>query len=550
MARGNAFIGLLAATVCVALIAMSTSTANAVGPTVTGAGSTWVQIALDQWRADIAREGYSINYQGVGSTAGRTLYIGNQVDFAASEIPFEPAEINQLRGVNKHYQYMPDVAGGTSLMYNLHSPSGSRITNLKLNAEVAGKIFTGVINSWQANEIASLNPGLQIKETLLMPVVRSDGSGTSAQFSLYLADQAPAVWRPFVTAQGCPEPCSQWPPFPGSISAQFSDGVANHIANDSIGKGAIGYVEAGYAFGRGFPVASMQNASGNFTQPTAANVALSLTHATLNADLTQNLTNVYRGPEPNVYPMSSYSYMILPCVAPPTDFATCSTDVPSNFGPDKGAVLGTWLIYIACGGQRRAEPLGYSPLPPNLVRAVMDAVNRLPGHPATPPLDYQHCPNPTLAGTGGGGTPTPPPQSSSDAGTGQGGGGQSAGQGGGQTGSAGPSAEDLAKALTGGGSVDPSLLASSSVLPPGFSRVSVLDGGQRREMLDRALAAARKAQAPSRTPLWIGLLIILLASFLPMILVTVRGRKATHVLHRLGPGFPPNPTLPPQEVRE
>ena len=67
-------------------------------PTVLGAGSTWVQIALDQWRADIARQGYSINYQGVGSSAGREFYINNQVDFAASEIPFQPDEIAALKG--------------------------------------------------------------------------------------------------------------------------------------------------------------------------------------------------------------------------------------------------------------------------------------------------------------------------------------------------------------------------------------------------------------------------------------------------------------------
>ncbi|MGN6330203.1 MAG: phosphate ABC transporter substrate-binding protein PstS, partial [Motilibacteraceae bacterium] len=63
------------------------SGAQASGPTITGAGSTWVSIALDQWRADAARLGLSINYQAVGSTAGRQFYIVNQVDFAASEIP-------------------------------------------------------------------------------------------------------------------------------------------------------------------------------------------------------------------------------------------------------------------------------------------------------------------------------------------------------------------------------------------------------------------------------------------------------------------------------
>lgn len=493
---------------------------EAIGPTVTGAGSTWVQIALDQWRADIARQGYSINYQGVGSSAGRQLYIINQVDFAASEIPFQPDELNQLRGSQRHYQYMPDVAGGTSLMYNLHTPAGGRITSLKLNAEAAGKIFTGQIARWQDPVIAALNPGLQIRETRIEPVVRSDGSGTSAQFSLYLADQVPDVWNAFVRAQGCPAPCSQWPPFLGSVGAAYSDGVANFVANDAIGSGAIGYVEAGYAFGRGFPVGSLRNAAGNYAQPTADNVATALTHATLNADLTQNLTQVYRAPEPNAYPMSSYSYMILPCVAPPTVFQTCSSDQPANFGPDKGAVLGTWIIYIACAGQRRAAPLGYSPLPPNLIQADFDAVNRLPGHPQTPPLDYQHCPNPTLAGTNGG--VSAPPAASAPVAAPE----QNAAPAGAATQADAPTLGALA---TGDSTIDPTALESisavSATLPPGVARVTVLASGARTQMLNSALASAARLQGYSRAPLWSALVALLLAVFSPMLVLTGRRRK-------------------------
>jgi phosphate transport system substrate-binding protein len=352
-----------------------------------------VQIALDQWRADIARQGFLIDYQGGGSSAGRNEYIINQVDFAASEIPFQPNEVAELHAENKSYQYLPDVAGGTSLMYNLHSPAGARITNLRIDAVTAAKIFTGVITSWQDPAIQALNPGLTISETTVVPVIRSDGSGTSAQFSLYLQDQATAVWNAFVASNGCPAPCSQWPPFPGSTQQAGSDGVANFVANDAIGTGAIGYVEAGYAFGRGFPIALLRNASGNFpplnTSTFSTSVATALTHATLNADLTQNLTGVYRAPEANAYPMSSYSYMI-----------TQTT----GFDPSKGFVLGTWIIYIACAGQREAAPLGYSPLPPNLIAADFQAVARIPGAPATPPIDAQHCPNPTLSSSSHGGT--------------------------------------------------------------------------------------------------------------------------------------------------
>ncbi len=121
---------LLGALAFVALVLIPAGSASASGPTITGAGSTWVQIALDQWRADASRQGLSINYQGVGSTAGRQFFIINQVDFAASEIPFLPDELSQLRSEHKTYQYLPDVAGGTAVMYNLKDASGHQVNNI------------------------------------------------------------------------------------------------------------------------------------------------------------------------------------------------------------------------------------------------------------------------------------------------------------------------------------------------------------------------------------------------------------------------------------
>ncbi|MBV9526139.1 MAG: substrate-binding domain-containing protein [Candidatus Dormibacteraeota bacterium] len=467
----------------VATLPVTHAAAN--GPTVTGAGSTWVQIALDQWRADIAQQGYSINYQGVGSSAGRSFFSIGQVDFAASEIPFQPAELSNL---HRSYQYLPDVAGGTSLMYNLHAADGSHITSLRLNADAAAKIFTGAITSWQDPEIQALNPGLSITETGIIPVIRSDGSGTSAQFSLYLASQAPGVWNAFVANNGCPAPCSQWPPFPGSAQQSGSDGVANFVANDSLGSGAIGYVEAGYAFGRAFPIARLRNASGNFVpsavdpnngpQVFSQDVSTALTHARLHADLTQDLSAVYTAPEPNAYPMSSYSYMI-----------TQTT----GFDPAKGAVLGTWIIYIACGGQQEATPLGYSPLPPNLVQADFAAVARIPGAPAPPPIDKQHCPNPTVTANAAGG-------SAGGGGGGSGGGGASSGGGAGGHSGLASGASTAGLTPTGGQPVPGGGLTGTIALSNG-QIVKTLTSEQRASLALAAERVAAGAPLPSQLPL-------------------------------------------------
>ncbi|MFM7059676.1 MAG: phosphate ABC transporter substrate-binding protein PstS [Actinomycetes bacterium] len=362
--------------------------------TVDGAGSTWSSIAVTQWAADVARQGLSINFQANGSTAGRTFYYSSQVDFAVSEIPFQEAlqdasgtvTTNEVAlAAKRPYAYMPIVAGGTAFMYNLQI-NGQRFTNLRLSPDAIAKIFTGVIKQWNDPAIAAENPGVPLPAIAVKPVIRSDGSGTSAQFTAYMASEAPAVWQAFCQrvglGGGC-RPTSLYPEFDGSTAQQFSDGVAAYVAAP-YNNGAITYVEYGYAKQRGFPVASMLNAAGYYAQPTPQAVAIALQGATLNPDRTQVLAGVYRNADPRAYPVSSYSYMIVPT----------TTDKP--FSAEKGEALGRFILYFLCAGQQKAAQLGYSPLPKNLVQAAFDAERLIPGAPAPPPIES--CANPTITG--------------------------------------------------------------------------------------------------------------------------------------------------------
>ena len=363
---------------------------------IDGAGSTWVQIALQQWAADVARQGLSINYQGVGSTSGRVFYYQDQVDFAASEIPFTSAYRDATGSVvtnevslaaHRPYAYMPDVAGGTSFMYHL-TINGQLVTSLRLTPEEITKIFTGVITNWNDPAIAKDNPQLQLPNLPIRTVVRSDGSGTTAQFTAFMAAKEPALYNAYcqkvgLTINPCPS-VSLWPDI-NAVSQQLSDGVADYVAAP-YNNGAITYVEYGYAKQRGYPVASVLNNAGYFTQPTPGNVAVALTKATLNADLTQNLGGVYNNPDPRTYPVSSYSYLIVP------------TKVVAPFTAAKGTTLSKFILYLACAGQQEAAQLGYSPLPQNLVQDVFNVVLKIPGH-VNPPAINQ-CDNPTILNGG------------------------------------------------------------------------------------------------------------------------------------------------------
>ena len=131
-------------------------------------------------------------------------------------------------------------------------------------------------------------------------MTRSDGSGTSAQFSAYINAMQGSIWRSFCQETGL-TPCgstSFWPPFGISVQQRGSDGIANYVANPGLGVGSIGYVETAYALARNMPVVSVLNQSRHYVQPTAANVAIALTHATLNADRTQNLGGSTSRPRP------------------------------------------------------------------------------------------------------------------------------------------------------------------------------------------------------------------------------------------------------------
>ena len=343
---------------------------------ITGSGSTWSQNALDQWRKNVANNyGMTVNYNGTGSSAGRNDFINQTVDFAVSEIPFQnptedgsPPEIPQ-----SGYSYMPIVAGGTALMYNLKI-GGKRVTNLRLSGEVIAKIFSGQISNWNDSAIQADNPALAMPDRPITPVYRSDGSGTSAQFTLWMSKQFPNIWT-----QG---QRSQFPQINSAFKGQNGSlGVAGYVSQN-YGEGAITYVEYSYAMKSGFPVAKVLNKSGYYVEPTYQSVAVALMSAQINSDLTQNLDGVYNSGDPRTYPMSSYSYMIVP------------TQTNKIFTAEKGKTLSIFASYMICEGQQSAKDLGYSPLPMNLVQAGSDVIAKIPGSAGA--VDFNKCNNPTF----------------------------------------------------------------------------------------------------------------------------------------------------------
>lgn len=397
---GRAWIAMLVVSLLALLVFPAPAQAASYVP-IDGQGSTWDENAIDQWTADVAKYGMTVQFTGNGSSAGRTAFRGGLVDYAASDIPYGETDDGQTDPppAQGSYAYIPIVAGGTAFMYHL-TVGGKQVTNLRLSGQTLAKIFTGNLTMWNSAEIQAENPGIALPARQITPVVRTDGSGSSAQLTKWMSEEFPSMWNAYCKAAGRPvnNPCgatSFYPTEPGSdfISQSLDSGVAGYVAEPT-SDGAITYTEYSYALQANYPVVQMLNADGYYTLPTASDDAVSLTQARINEDasnpatyLTQDLDAVYSDKDPRTYVLSSYSYLVIPLAA------------TNTFSATKGATLSAFADFALCQGQQAMGQLGYSPLPINLVEAGFSQIKKVPGAVAQN-INVSSCNNPTFSTSG------------------------------------------------------------------------------------------------------------------------------------------------------
>jgi ABC-type phosphate transport system substrate-binding protein len=276
-------------------------------------------------------------------------------------------------------------------MYNLHI-GNTRVENLRLSGQTVADIFTGKIRMWNDPAITRDMNGHALPAKRIEVVVASSGSGTTAQFTDWMSKQYPSIWKSYA---GADKSTSYYPINSSNITAQGNDASIAGVIASASGEGSIGYVQYSYALNSRFPVAKVLNSDGYYSAPTPFNVAVALTKAQIDTKdvndpkkyLTQELSGTYADKDPRSYPLSAYSYMIIPTAAndPRTDAS-------------KAATFANFSYFFLCQGQQEAAPLGYSPLPLNLVRAGFAQVTRF-SHIV--PADVQHkdattCNNPTF----------------------------------------------------------------------------------------------------------------------------------------------------------
>jgi phosphate transport system substrate-binding protein len=203
---------------------------------IAGAGSSAQQAAQEAWIAEFenANSGATLSYDPVGSGGGREQFISGGVAYGGSDTPLSEDEGELGKAIKRcapgELIEIPDYISPIAIVYNLPEVEG-----LKLDPETLAKIFNQEIESWNDPAIAKDNPGVELPDTRIVPVNRSDESGTTENFTDYLSQVAPRVWTH--------EPSGEWP-VKGGEAASGTSGVVEAV---TAGEGTIGYADASQA---------------------------------------------------------------------------------------------------------------------------------------------------------------------------------------------------------------------------------------------------------------------------------------------------------------
>ena len=319
----------LAAVFCGALVSDATA-AN-----LTGAGATFPYPIYSKW-FDIYHErtGIEINYQSIGSGGGIQQVKAGTVDFGATDAALSDARLRELPRKVLHF---PTVGGAVAVAYNLPSVKQP----LKLTPEVVVGIYMGKVTTWNDKRIAASNPGVELPAAPILPVHRSDGSGTTNIFTTYLSAVS-LEWKELVGANTS----VSWPV---GIGGKGNEGVAGLVRQT---QGAVGYVELAYAKHNQLSVAHLKNRSGNFIEPTLASTTAAAEGAA--ALLAKNVrTPIVNSPAASAYPISGLTFLLI---------------YQDQKDPAKAKALAEFIDWAIHDGQRVAEGLDYAPLPEAVVK--------------------------------------------------------------------------------------------------------------------------------------------------------------------------------------
>lgn len=312
---------------------------------INGAGATFPYPLYAKWFSTYRTMDKSVefNYQSIGSGGGIRQFLAGTTDFGASDAPMKDSELAQSKVPVLH---IPATLGAVAITYNIPGVQ----ENLNMTPQVLVKILLGEIKKWDDEEIRKLNPKVKFPNNQYIIVCyRSDGSGTTAIFTDYLAKVSPE-WKNKVGAGKS----VKWP---SGLGGKGNEGVSSLVKQNP---GAIGYVEMTYAFENKFSFFAIQNKSGQYVEPSIESVTLAADAAlkSMPEDFRVSITD----PDgKGAYPISAFTYLL----------------VHQQMNGPGGSKIVKFLKWALGEGQSMAPGLNYAPLPPQLIKKVMGKVQTI-----------------------------------------------------------------------------------------------------------------------------------------------------------------------------
>jgi len=318
-----------------ALVAAGASAQN-----INGAGATFPYPIYSKWFSEYSQlhPNVKINYQSIGSGGGIRQVTEGTVDFGATDGPMTN---EQISGAKVKVMHIPTVLGAVVPVYNL--PGINK--DLNFSSDVIADIYLGKISKWSDPRIAKDNPGVSLPDKSILPVYRSDGSGTTYIFTDFLSKVSPD-WSSRVGKATS----VKWPT---GIGQKGNEGVAGMVRQSPY---SFGYVELIYAVQNKMSFGLVRNASGKFLKATTDGVTAAAAAAakSMPADYRVSITNA---PGAESYPISSFTWLLIP---------VHSTD------PAKAKALAEFLGWMLDHGEGEAAAMTYAPLP----KPVQDMVRK------------------------------------------------------------------------------------------------------------------------------------------------------------------------------
>jgi phosphate transport system substrate-binding protein len=303
----------------------------ALAQNINAAGATFPYPIYNRWFTEYAQAhpNVHINYQSIGSGGGIKQASEGTVDFGASDGPMTDEQMNSAKIKLMH---IPSVLGAVVPVYNI--PGFNK--ELNFSPDILADIYLGKIKAWNDPRIAKDNPGVSIPNAQILPVYRSDGSGTTFIFTDYLSKISPE-WQSKVGKNTS----VKWP---AGIGQKGNEGVAGMVRQT---RGSIGYVELIYALQNKMSYGAVKNKDGKFVKgsPDAVTAAAAASAKNMPADYRVSITNAAG---PGSYAISSYTWFLIP-----KQFAD----------PAKGAAVKGFLTWMLDKGESEASGMGYAPLP-------------------------------------------------------------------------------------------------------------------------------------------------------------------------------------------